>query len=36
MKEVVYIQLDTALMIIIACFAFTTLILKVVELSRRQ
>jgi hypothetical protein len=34
MKEVVYITLEVGIMIIMACLAFTTLVLKIVEMNR--
>jgi hypothetical protein len=33
--EVINIETNTAIMIVMACLAFTTLILKVVEMSRK-
>jgi hypothetical protein len=34
MKEVIYIEIETALLFIMAAFAFATLVLKIVEVAR--
>jgi hypothetical protein len=34
--EVIDIPIDTAIMIIMACLAFTTLVLKIVEMNRHR
>jgi hypothetical protein len=34
--EVINIDLDTAIMVIMACLAFTTLVLKIVEMNRHR
>lgn len=33
--EVSYIETNTAIMIVMACLAFTTLVLKIVEMARK-